>query len=331
MSELLFVEADGLFPYRNQALEEALFETLPADAVALYLWRNDRTVVVGRNQNVLSECNAALLEREGGFVARRISGGGAVYHDAGNLNFTFVAGDARYDVQKQLKVITDAVNTFGIEAAPTGRNDIEAGGRKFSGNAFCRSNGRSLHHGTLLIRSDAAALARYLTPPADKLAARGIASVRARVCTLSQLCAGITTQAVGSALRDSFAAAYGGAPDAVPASAFEADIARRQPRFSSRAWIYAGGDKAENTLRGRFGWGGFELCWNTRGDRMADVRAFSDALETGLFGRIAAALEGVPARRADAAAAVRAVCCENEEQQTIREDAAALLAGGNAL
>ena len=141
-------------PHRNLALETALMDAIQPGDMCLYLWQNQHTVVIGRNQNAWKECRCELLHEEGGTLARRPSGGGAVYHDLGNLNFTFAASPERYDLNKQLGMILDALAIAGIRAEFTGRNDITIDGRKFSGNAFKHSKNCSLQHGTLLVSAD---------------------------------------------------------------------------------------------------------------------------------------------------------------------------------
>ena len=174
-------------PWHNLALEELLF-TSGGEGTVLYLWQNRNTVVIGRNQNAWKECRADLLEREGGRLARRTSGGGAVFHDMGNLNFTFITPRGGYDLERQLGVILGAVRSQGIDAGFTGRNDlVTAGGGKFSGNAFCFSRDRGLHHGTILVDVDMDKLSRYLVPSADKLRSKGVDSVRSRVANLREL------------------------------------------------------------------------------------------------------------------------------------------------
>ena len=170
-------------PHHNQATELALVQSLPEHSAALYLWRNRRTVVVGRNQDCFAECRVAELEADGGCLARRVSGGGAVYHDRNNLNFSFIMPMQTYDVARQLGVVMRAVRGFGVNAQMSGRNDLEADDAKFSGNAFYRTKDVGLHHGTLLIDTDIALLERYLVPDADKLKRRGVQLTRVRFRT----------------------------------------------------------------------------------------------------------------------------------------------------
>ena len=150
-------------PWFNLALEELLYDTISESTVILYLWQNQNTVVIGKSQNAWKECRVSELEADGGRLARRSSGGGAVFHDLGNLCYTFLASSGLYDLEKQLGVILAAVGEQGIEARFTGRNDITVcDGRKFSGNAFRFSSGKGLMHGTLLLDTNPEKIARYL-------------------------------------------------------------------------------------------------------------------------------------------------------------------------
>ncbi len=171
-------------PHRNLAREEALLLGFDggasADAV-LYLWQNASTVVIGRNQNAWRECRTQQLEADGGTLARRTTGGGAVFHDLGNLNFSFLMPRAAYDLHRQLGVVQAAVRAFGIECEFSGRNDLLAGGRKFSGNAFRFTKDGALHHGTLMVKVDPERMAKYLQVSKEKLEAKGVKSVPSRV------------------------------------------------------------------------------------------------------------------------------------------------------
>ena len=184
--KLTVTYSDSFDVYRNQAIEKTLFD-LSGDEVVFYLWQNENAVVIGKHQDALSECDYNAFIADGGKVARRISGGGAVYHDRGNLNFTFIAPVKYYDLIKQMKVVTDALKSFGIQASLSGRNDVEVSGRKISGNAFYFHEGKKLHHGTLLIDVDTEKIKKYLTPNAVKLSKKGVKSVESRVVNLTEM------------------------------------------------------------------------------------------------------------------------------------------------
>lgn len=130
------VHSNSYDPWFNLALEEYLLNSISGDEVVFYLWQNQNTVVIGNNQNSWKECRIDELNSNAGKLARRLSGGGAVFHDLGNLTFTFLASNDNFNINKQLHVILNALKDFGIDAEFSGRNDIEVLGKKFSGNAF---------------------------------------------------------------------------------------------------------------------------------------------------------------------------------------------------
>ena len=136
ITKIFIYNAQGTDPHENLAAEKVLMDALAPGEAMLYLWQNLNTVVIGKNQNAWLECRTSLLDEEGGKLARRLSGGGAVYHDLGNLNFTFLMCKEDYNLDKQVAVIQKACALAGIHAEKSGRNDLLADGRKFSGNAF---------------------------------------------------------------------------------------------------------------------------------------------------------------------------------------------------
>ena len=172
INNIAVYESTTYDPYYNLALEKYLLESVTPDTCILYLWQNENTVVIGRNQNPWAECSVSCLEEDHVKLARRLSGGGAVFHDLGNLNFTFLVSEENYDLDRQLSVIEAMCHTFKISAERSGRNDILVEGKKFSGNAFYNSKGRSYHHGTLLVNADMQKMPRYLNPSKAKLAAK---------------------------------------------------------------------------------------------------------------------------------------------------------------
>lgn len=301
-------ESRSVSPYRNLAAEEYLMRTLPDGASLLFLWQNDDTIVIGKNQNCYAECRVAELTADGGHLARRMSGGGAVRHDMGNLCFSFIARGADYDVPRQLSIIAAACREFGIDAEPTGRNDITAAGAKFSGNAFFSVGDVHCHHGTVLINCDFDAMARYLTVKKSKLQAKGIESVRSRVVNLSSLAPGLTVPAFSEALRRAYARAAGTEPieAAFPDPALYAET---EKRLSSPEWLYGNDPPMSDELSGRFPWGGITLRFSAAGGVITDCIADSDSLDPEMPALAARALIGVPLRLADITAALADIPC----------------------
>ncbi len=303
------LRGDSFNPWRNLAVEALLFETLGPEEIVFYLWQNQNTVVIGRHQNAWQECRVKLLEDEGGLLARRSTGGGAVYHDLGNLNFTFVVPRACYDVRRQLDVVRRAAADFGIEAAFTGRNDLVAAlnGAKFSGNAFKFSDAVGMHHGTVLVNVDMDRLGRYLVPGKDKLKAKGIGSVRARVCNLADLNPDITVPALTDALERAFVSAYGPARRVAVADLDPVRLAALEERFS--AWDFRLGKALpfDATLSHRFDWGGVTLELKLRHGIIERAAVWSDAMDEAVIARIAPALEGLRYENGALADALRAL------------------------
>ncbi len=174
-------------PAYNLALEEELLRNLKDNENILYLWQNDRTVVIGRNQNPYSECNLDYMKENNITLVRRISGGGTVFHDLGNLNFTFLTKEVDVNLEKQLKVIIDGIKKLGLVAEVSGRNDLLIDNKKFSGHAFYSEDENYFHHGTIMIDINLDELSKSLNPSKLKLQSKGIKSVRSRVVNLKDL------------------------------------------------------------------------------------------------------------------------------------------------
>lgn len=301
------VMGDSFQAWHNLAVEEALFERLLPGQCIFYLWQNQNTVVIGRHQNAWKECRVKLLEEEGGYLARRSSGGGAVFHDLGNLNFTFVMPRPSYDVRRQLEVIQRAVAEFGIEAAFTGRNDlvVTASGAKFSGNAFRFSETVGMHHGTILVNVDMEKLGRYLAPGKEKLRAKGIESVRSRVCNLTEYSPQMTIPALTEALGRAFVSIYGPAEPLDVAELDQDRLAALEQKYNS--WEFRMGHALpfDVTFEHRFDWGGVSLELSLREGQIVRVQVFSDAMDEAMIDRIAPALTGIRYENSAIAAALR--------------------------
>lgn len=282
--KLQFVVSNQTNPYWNIAVENYLVEH--AEGIVLYLWRNRRTVVIGQNQNPFGECNVEALEADGGYLMRRKTGGGAVYHDDGNLNFSFVVPKALYDQQRQFRVIQRAVESFGLHTELSGRNDILCEGRKFSGNAFNKGRFNDLHHGTILIKGNMEDLARYLKPKPAKLQKHGVSSVQSRVVNLSELNAGITTESLGPRLKDAFVEEYKRADSQFSILNFDDLIGRPEVRalyeeFASDEWRFGRWRSFTAQHSAQFDWGGVELQLTVDQEHgvVTDVQISSDALD----------------------------------------------------
>lgn len=282
ITRLKYLRANGLDPYRNQSIEKLLLDTCKKGEMILYLWANDKTVFIGKNQNAYTECNLNTLLSDGGFCARRFTGGGAVYHDKGNLNFTFIAHKEDYDIANQFKIMTDAMRSLGFDAVLNGRNDVLIEGKKFSGNAFYKSENVCLHHGTVLINSDPRTISKYLNVSVVKLNAKGVKSVASRVGNLSDYRADITADMIGNELLASFRKRYPHAEfielteDDLDAEALE----KLREHFSDEKYILGDDVRYDLSFIYRYEWGVADVRLSLKGNIIEKVRIYSDTLDT---------------------------------------------------
>lgn len=296
MKRIQILVSDQHDPFLNRAVEQYLTEHQEEGFVTLYLWKNQRTVVIGYNQNPFAECNVQLLLDEGGRLMRRGTGGGAVYHDLGNINFSFIADRKLYDVQKQLSVIQEALKTYGLEAEISGRNDLLCQGRKFSGNAFARGVVNNLHHGTLLIKTDGAMMQRYLIVDKAKLLKNGVKSVASRVVNLSELVPRLTSENIKQPLIEAFEKVYGG-----KASVLDFDELAKIPevqqireKIASHEFLFGRWEQFKTTKKARFSWGGVEIALQIDEAQavILDVQIATDCLDTETIEKAKALLKG---------------------------------------
>ena len=296
----------GFDPHANLATEKHLMDMVQPGQCILYLWQNQNTVVIGRNQNPWAECRTGLLEEEGGKLARRLSGGGAVFHDIGNLNFTFLVCREDYDVDRQLSVIQAACAMSGISAEKSGRNDLLAEGRKFSGNAFYQDKLHSYHHGTLLIDVDMTKLQRYLSPSKAKLEAKGVASVRSRVVNLKELAPSLDCETMKTYMAAAFQQVYKLPADPIVLAAADlAAIEALKKEYGSWEFLY--GTPLPFTLEceGRFPWGGIQLQLQAKNGIITAAKVYSDAMDWQLPNTVESALTGCYFRLSDMQQALR--------------------------
>jgi len=282
-------EGDG---WMNLAADEYFLDHLGPEDLLLYLYVNERAVIIGRNQNPWRECDTAAMEQDGVQLVRRCTGGGAVYHDGGNLNFSFICGKDLYDAEHQNAIILNAVRSFGISAEATGRNDLLSGGRKFSGHAFCSRGEMRQHHGTLLVNADLGVLQKYLTVSAEKLKAKGVASVRSRVVNLSELATGLTVPQMKTALRAAAERTFGPMQELVITPEMERGILPYLEKQRSWAWRMGASPAFGFRAEKRFSWGEAQLYLNVAQGIVTEARLFTDALDVTLPEQVQAALTG---------------------------------------
>ncbi|PAL14389.1 lipoate--protein ligase [Peribacillus simplex] len=182
---MLFIDNKGITdPRINLAIEEYALKHLNIDETYLLFYINRPSIIIGRNQNTIEEINSDYVDEKGITVVRRLSGGGAVYHDLGNLNFSFITkddGDSFHNFKKFTQPVVETLEKLGIHAELSGRNDILAEGKKISGNAMFSTKGRMFSHGTLLFQSEMDHIVSALKVKKDKIESKGIKSIRSRV------------------------------------------------------------------------------------------------------------------------------------------------------
>lgn len=308
-------------PYHNLAVEEYLTMSVKKGEIILYLWQNQHTIVIGRNQNVWQECKVDEFLQDKGKLVRRLSGGGAVYHDLGNLNFTFCVNKQDYDVDKQLSVILNAVKLLGINAEKTGRNDITIEQKKFSGNAFYKQGDCCYHHGTLLLNVDSNQLAKYLNVDKKKLLSKGVTSVRSRVANLKEYNPNITVKLMQEKLKEAMVKVYNcPIKELLDSSLAIEDIEPLQEKFSDWQWIFGRKIQFTNHLQERFAWGNIEFCIGVNEGKIKTLKIYSDAMEQDLILKLQDILNGCIYKKVEIIERIKNIDRENisfEQQQNI--------------
>lgn len=328
MTTLRLLISDSYDPWFNLAVEECIFRQMSPTQRVLFLWRNNDTVVIGRAQNPWKECNTRRMSEDGVKLARRSSGGGAVFHDLGNTCFTFMAGKPEYDKSISTGIILDALHSLGLTAGTSGRNDLVVttadGERKVSGSAYRETKDRGFHHGTLLLNADLSRLANYLHPDPKKLQAKGITSVRSRVANLVELMPDITHEQICDAVTESFFKHYGERVEAEHISPrYEPDMPNFSEQFlkqSSWEWNFGQAPAFNHQLDERFVWGGVELHFDVERGLITRAQMFTDSLNPAPLEALAERLQGVIYRSEEISAVVQQLAQDYPEQQTELRD-----------
>lgn len=297
---------DSKLPQFNLALEEYTINYLDPSHPYVIIWQNEPTVVIGRNQNTLAEVNMKYVRENNIHVVRRLSGGGAVYHDLGNLNFTFIV-DGEKGVVSNFEFFTRpvvrALQSLGVKAEFSGRNDITIDGKKFSGNAQYWAKNRLLHHGTILFNSDLTVVQEALNVKADKLQSKGVKSVRSRVTNIyPYLKTPITIEEFKEVLLKFMQEEQTG-PDIILTPEQIAEVERiKAERYDKWEWNFGESPECEIIKEQRFAGGKLELHFNIISGLIQDMKIFGDFFGTLPIDELAERLNGTPYRRTDVSA-----------------------------
>ena len=271
--------------YENIALEFSMFKEAERQfkdekkqCAILFLWTNDKTIVLGRNQNVYIECNLDYCSKNGIRISRRLTGGGAVYHDKGNLNYTFISSSDIYNIKNNYKIIQKALLNLGVESELSGRNDLTAQERKFSGSAFYNSKYASMHHGTLLINSISEDISKALTPDINKLKSKGVDSVRSRIINLSEINKEIDSKKISKEIIKVFEEKYGTENIEYLPKFSQEEFEHNIKLLKSDKWIFNEKFESNIELKNRFEWGNITIQMKIEGKTVQDIEIFSDTL-----------------------------------------------------
>lgn len=299
----------------NLARDGYFLENNKKGDVILYFYVNKNAVIIGRNQNAWKECSIANMNADGVQLVRRHSGGGAVFHDNGNLNFSFITDEKHYDLNRQMRVILNAVSKLGLKAELSGRNDITVDGKKFSGNAFSLAKGNRSHHGTILVNADLTKLSNYLCVSKEKMRSKGIDSVRARVCNICELSSGLTVEAMRRLVIESFIEEYGAASEYVFDGTALAEVEERRERLASWEWRFGKTPQFDFETDKRFSFGDTQIYFNSRNGVIRETKVYSDCLDTELTTEIENALTGARFRKEE----IKAVLSKMKDQNIAAE------------
>ena len=264
-------------PYFNLAVEEYLLKY--SDGEYFLLWQNEPTVVIGKNQNVFAEVNVPYTKEKGIHIARRITGGGAVYHDLGNLNFSYITNKSEegIDFEKYTLPIIEALKEMGLDPVLSGRNDILISEKKISGNAQTVFGNRVLHHGTLLYSSNAEILSSALNVDKEKLKAKAISSVRSRVANIKDfLKEDYSVSEFQNLIKNHIITKYNAAEFEIKENKTIEDLCERN---ASDAWVFPSSNYLSAlsfTTKKRYDFGNVEINMELKNDRICNLKISGD-------------------------------------------------------
>ena len=278
----------------NLAYEEYFMNTVGEDEWVVFWWQSKNAVVIGRNQNPYQECNIEKMKADDVRLVRRLSGGGAVYHDTGNLNFSFISKGELFNTENHFKILIDALAELGIESEFTGRNDLSTGGRKFSGNAFIHDDDKHLHHGTLLIDSDVTKISNYLNVSHEKLDTKGFDSVKSRVINLNVVNPDITIDKIIKSTEKSIEKNVGCQVIRKDLAEINGDQVKVYlDKYYSDLWNYGDTPSFSCEMQKRFDWGSLSIAMDIDEGIIKETAITTDALEVEEFSILTKELKDV--------------------------------------
>lgn len=294
-----FIDNKGIHdPYINLAIEEYILNTFDTDKDSyLLFYINGPSIIVGRNQNTIEEIDAGYVDKNGIKVVRRLSGGGAVYHDLGNLNYSFITkddGESFRNFRKFTQPVVDALNNLGVKAELQGRNDLLVEGRKISGNAQFSTQGRMYSHGTLMFDTDIGEVVNALKVKKDKIESKGIKSIRSRVANISEfLEEPMTIEEFRQYILEQI---FGGKDKIEYIELTEDDWENikklSEKRYGNWDWNYGKSPKFNMSHSKRFPVGGIDVKLDVNKGKIEDAAIFGDFFGVGEVAEIEEALKG---------------------------------------
>lgn len=295
---MIFIDSTSTDPHFNLALEEYIFEQMDRSQSYFMLWQNENTIVVGKYQNTAEEINQEYVDNYNVNVVRRLSGGGAVYHDKGNLNFTFIVDQASnpdFNFEVFILPVIKTLAQFGIPAEFNGRNDITINGMKFSGNSQYTRHGRLLHHGCIMLNSNLTNVADALRVKDAKFESKSVKSVRSRVTTINNHAPyPISMEAFKAALKEH--ARESGLLE--PYSLTEQDLAAidqlKKSKYDTWEWNYGASPHCSITREMKFPAGLISAHYEVEHGKIQTIHFYGDFFGTGDLHELEQKMEGLP-------------------------------------
>lgn len=302
---MLFIDNQGITdPQINLAIEEYALNNLDINETYLLFYINQPSIIIGRNQNTIEEINTEYVEENNIIVVRRLSGGGAVYHDLGNLNFSFITkddGESFHNFLKFTEPVIEALNKLGVKAKLSGRNDIQVGGRKISGNAQFATKGRMFSHGTLMLDSEIENVVSALRVKKDKIESKGIKSIRSRVANISEFLDEKLTMEEFRQLILSYI--FGGSENIKEYKLTDEDWEKihklSEERYQNWEWNYGKSPKFNLQHTHRFPVGGIDVRLEVNKGMIENCKIYGDFFGVGNVTDIEEKLTGIRYERSD--------------------------------